>query len=75
VTVTPTKLRENLFSLLDEVIETGQVLDVKRKGHILHIVPEKKVSKLNRIIGKKITNATDNELINTHWEDEWKPFI
>ena len=75
MTVTPTKLRENLFKLLDEVIATGEVLDVKRNGHILHIVPERKGSRLEKIIAKKITNASDEELINTDWEDEWKPFI
>lgn len=75
MTVTPTKLRENLFSLLDEAIETGKVLDVKRKGHILHIVPEKKLSKLDNIVPKKITNASDEEIIDANWEKEWKPFI
>lgn len=73
--ITPTKLRENLFNILDEVIESGQVLDINRKGHILHIVPEKKISKLDNIVAKNITKVSDEELINTKWEEEWKPSI
>lgn len=75
MTITPTKLRQNLFKLLDEVIKTGQTLDINRNGHILHIVPESKPSKLDKIIPKQITSSTDNELINTNWDKEWKPYI
>ena len=75
MTITPSKLRENLYNLLDQVLESGEPLDIKRKGRILRIIPEKKVSKLEKIKAKKITNASDEELINSPWEGEWKPFI
>ncbi len=75
MTITPSKLRENLYNLLDQVLESGEPLDINRKGRILHIVPDKKVSKLESIKAKKITNASDEELINSSWEGEWKPFI
>ncbi|MEA1920220.1 MAG: type II toxin-antitoxin system Phd/YefM family antitoxin [Campylobacterota bacterium] len=75
MTITPSKLRENLYNLLDQVLESGEPLDINRKGRILHIIPEKKVSKLEKIKAKKITKASDEELINSSWEGEWKPFI
>lgn len=73
--VTPSKLRENLYNLLDSVIEKGELLEISRKGKILRIVPEQRPSRLDKIIAKKITTASDDELINTSWEDKWKPFI
>ena len=75
MTITPSKLRENLYNLLDQVLESGKPLDIKRKGKILRIIREKKISKLEKIKAKKITNASDDELINSSWEEEWKPFI
>jgi len=73
--VTPSKLRENLYNLLDSVIEKGELLEISRKGKILRIVPEQRPSRLDKIIAKKITTVSDEELINTSWENEWKPFI
>jgi hypothetical protein len=73
--VTPSKLRENLYNLLDAVAEKGELLEISRKGKILRIVPEQRPSRLDKIIAKNITTASDEELINTSWGDEWKPFI
>lgn len=73
--VTPSKLRENLYNLLDAVAEKGELLEISRKGKILRIVPEQRPSRLDKIIAKNITTASDDELINTSWENEWKPFI
>lgn len=73
--VTPSKLRENLYNLLDAVAEKGELLEISRKGKILRIVPEQRPSRLDKIIAKKITTVSDDELINTSWENEWKPFI
>ena len=75
MTITPSKLRENLYNILDSVIETKEPLEVKRNGQILMIVPEHKKSRLKAIQPKKITSYTDDELINASWEGEWKPFI
>ncbi len=73
--ITPSKLRDNLYNLLDEVLSTGQPIDIARNGQILHIVADRRISRLDSIIPKKITNASDDELINTNWENEWKPYI
>jgi len=75
MTVTPSKLRDNLYNLLDEALSTGRPIDIARNGQLLHIVADKRPSKLESIIPKKITNASDDELINTNWENEWKPSI
>ena len=73
--VTPSKLRENLYNLLDSVIEKGELLEIPRKGKILRIMPEKRPSRLDKIVAQTITTANDDALINSSWEGEWKPFI
>lgn len=39
-----TRLRQNLYAILDSVLENGQPVEIERKGHILRIVPEERHS-------------------------------
>jgi hypothetical protein len=39
VTLTASKLRENIYRILDEILETGIPVEIERKGRILRIVP------------------------------------
>lgn len=73
--ITPSTLRGNIYKLLDQVLESGEPLEVNRNGEMLMVVPERRKSRLDRIVPKKITTATDEELIHPNWEEEWKPFI
>ena len=75
MTITPSKLRENLFKLLDQLLETGEILEVKRKGKIIKIVPPKKESKLEKIVPKQVTKGDPEEFVHLDWSHEWKPFI
>jgi len=75
VVITPSKLRENLYNILDIVIEQGEPVEIVRKGKTLRIMPEQRSSRLDKIIAKKITSTDDAMLINSPWEGEWKPFI
>jgi hypothetical protein len=75
MTITPSKLRDNLYNLLDEVLTTGKPIDIARNGQVLHIVTDRPLPRLNGIVAKKISNATDDELVNSNWEAEWKPSI
>lgn len=42
MTVTPTQLRENLYKMLDQVIETQKPIEILRKGQIVKLVFESK---------------------------------
>jgi hypothetical protein len=44
-----TALRNNLFKIVDELIETGNPVELERKGHRLKIVVEEKKSKLDNL--------------------------
>ncbi|MFW5923772.1 MAG: type II toxin-antitoxin system Phd/YefM family antitoxin [Planctomycetota bacterium] len=71
-----TELRENIYNVLDRIIETGKPVEIERKGAKLKIVPEKDVSPLERLKNKKKKKAykgDSDELIHMDWSKEWDP--
>ncbi len=76
MTITPTDFRKNLFKLLDEVLESGKVLEIDRNGSIIKLVPPKKKSKLERLVAHPDTVVGDSEqLVSKDWSKDWKPSI
>jgi antitoxin (DNA-binding transcriptional repressor) of toxin-antitoxin stability system len=69
--VTATKLRENVYQILDEAIKTGVPVEVIRKGKILKIVPDKPVSKLDRLKKRKVFVGNSDDIIGMDWSKEW----
>jgi antitoxin (DNA-binding transcriptional repressor) of toxin-antitoxin stability system len=70
--VTASKLRENVYQILDEAIATGVPVEVIRKGKVLKIVPDKPVSKLDRLKKRKNVFVGDVEdIIGMDWSKEW----
>lgn len=70
--VTASKLRENIYRILDEAIETGNPVEVVRKGTVLKIVPEKRPSKLDRLIKRKNVFVGDpDDIIGMDWSKYW----
>jgi hypothetical protein len=75
--LTASKLRANVYRLLDEVLETGAALEIERNGKLLVIAPkeeEKKGSKLDSLPRREGAIIGDpNELIHMDWSSEWNP--
>jgi prevent-host-death family protein len=69
--ITATALRQNVYQILDEVIETGKPVEVIRKGSVVRLVPQKKVSKLSRLIKRKVYDGDPDEIIGMDWSKEW----
>ena len=69
--ITPTQLRSNIYKFLDEVLKTGQPLEIKKGGKTLKIVPVEKVDKLNNLVSRPdaIQGDPDN-LPEINWIDE-----
>ncbi len=65
--ITASKLRENIYRILDEAIETGNPVEVVRKGTVLRIVPEKKPSKLDRLKKRKGFVGDPDDIIGMDW--------
>jgi hypothetical protein len=69
--VTASKLRENVYRILDEVIETGLPAEVVRKGKVLKIVPEQPVSKFARLKRRNAFVGDVEDIIGMDWSKEW----
>jgi len=69
--VTASKLRENVYRILDEAIETGVPVEIVRKGNVVRLVPEKRVSKLARLKKRKIFSGKVEDIIGMDWSKEW----
>ncbi|MEI7901708.1 MAG: type II toxin-antitoxin system Phd/YefM family antitoxin [bacterium] len=73
MTVTVSGLRQNIYRLLDHVIETGQPLEVRRGDCLLKIVAKKPASKLAMLKPHKCIRGNPEDLVHLDWSREWKP--
>jgi prevent-host-death family protein len=74
--ITASKLRENIYKVLDQVIETGVPVEIERHGRSLRIVPgdETPRSKLARLeLRPKTIVGNPEDLVHLDWSAEWKP--
>lgn len=70
-----TALRKKLFTVIDQVIETGIPAEIERKGHIVKIVLEEKKSKLDNLKKHTCIVGDPETLVNldpTSWEETEK---
>lgn len=73
--VTASKLRENVYKLLDQVLETGVPLEIERNGRRLRIVSVEAPEKLDRLIPHPDCIVGDpDDLVHMDWYDEWHPY-
>jgi prevent-host-death family protein len=69
--VTPTELRANIYNLLDEVLDTGVPLEIKKGDKKLRIVPVERVDKLQNLTRKpEVIVGDPEELVEISWENE-----
>ena len=69
-----TKLRANLYRVLDWVLTTGIPVEIERRGKLLRIVPAEPVEKLKRLRPHPDYLACDpDEIVHLDWSSEWKP--
>ena len=69
--ITATKLREDIYNILDEISATGIAVEVTRNGHSLKIVPSSPPSKLKRLKKRKVIKGDPESLVHVDWSSEW----
>ena len=69
--ITASKLRENIYRILDEAISTGIPVEVVRKGTVVRIVPEKRPLKLGRLKKRTGFQGDPDDIIRMDWSREW----
>lgn len=72
--LTPSRLRQNLYRILDRVLETGEPVRISRRGRRLRIVRDEEARKVDALKPHPEYLHTDpEELIHVDWSDEWRP--
>lgn len=69
--ITASKLRENIYNILDEALETGVPVEVERKGRVLKIVPPPKVDKLAKLKKRKALVGDPESIVHMNWLKYW----
>jgi prevent-host-death family protein len=73
--LTASKLRENIYRILDQVLETGVPVEIVRRGKTLRIVPteEHRASRLENLPDRHEVIAGDpEELVHLDWSKQWR---
>ncbi len=73
VPISLTALRNNIFKIVDEVIKTGNPVELERKGHRLKIVMEAKKSKLENLKSHDCIVGNPDELIDLKVAEWYEP--
>ena len=71
IKMTATRLRQDIYNILDNVIETGIPVEIERKGGKLKISPVKKKAKLDNLKKRDLLVGDPEDIINIDWMKEW----
>ena len=70
--MTASKLRENIYNVLDRVLETGVPVEIQRRGKILKIVSSFGRSKLANLKKHDVLVCDPHDIVHSDWSDQWK---
>jgi antitoxin (DNA-binding transcriptional repressor) of toxin-antitoxin stability system len=71
VKVTASQLRQNVYRLLDEVLDSGIPLEIERRGKLLRVVPVPQPNKLSRLVPHPQAIVGDPEdFVHLDWSNE-----
>ena len=69
--VTASKLRADIYNILDEALKTGIPVEVVHKWRVLRIVPETKPDKLSRLKKRDYIVGDSEDFVHIDWTNEW----
>ena len=75
--LTASRLRANVYRVLDQVLETGVPVEIERHGHRLRIVraatQKQPRRKLARLKARRFLRCPPETLVHLDWSREWRP--
>jgi len=72
--ISATKLRSNLYKVLERVAKTGVPVEIEHKGRRLKIVPGEPPDKLSRLKPHPdYLKVEPDSIVHMDWSKEWKP--
>ncbi|MBZ5581223.1 MAG: type II toxin-antitoxin system Phd/YefM family antitoxin [Acidobacteriia bacterium] len=69
--ITASRLREDVYRILDEAIETGRTVEIVRRGKIVRLVPEERASRLARLKKRTGFEGNPDDIAGMDWSKEW----
>ncbi len=72
--ITASKLRQDIYRLLDEVLATGEPVEIERNGRRLRITADDPPRRLDALVRRPDAVVGDsNDFVHLDWSDEWRP--
>ena len=72
--ISASELRRNVYRVLDRVVDTGQPVEIERRGRRLRIVPAERATKLSSLTPRPAyLRVGADEIVHLDWSDEWRP--
>ena len=71
--LTASKLRQDVYRILDQILETGIPVEIERNGRTLRIVPDDPPTKLSRLVRREVMREDPEAYVHVDWSDAWKP--
>lgn len=71
--LTASRLRQDIYRILDQVLETGVPVEIERHGKTLKIVPPEDRSKLDSLRRRDYLKVDPEELVHIDWSETWRP--
>ena len=74
VILTASKLRQDIYRVLDHVLATGEPVEIERNGRRLRILADDPPSRLDSLVRRPDAVIGDSEdFVHLDWSDEWRP--
>jgi hypothetical protein len=73
--ITSTELRDDLFSILDRALESGESIEIQRASGTILMVPQPAVSKLSRLKRRETVVGDSDSIDAITWEASWREAI
>ena len=71
--ITASRLRKDIYRILDRILETGEPVEIERKGRRLLIVPADGPGRLERLPHRDYLTVDPDDIVELGWSDEWRP--
>lgn len=72
--ITASKLRENVYRILDDVLATGVPVEIERNGRVLRIMAVDGPSTADRLVRRPDVVVGDSEdFVHLDWSADWNP--
>jgi len=70
--ITASDLRQDIYRLLDSVLDSGQSVEVERRGRWFEIAPVA-ASKLSRLMLRaKFLRGDPDDIVSVDWSNTWR---